>query len=530
VSDLAHQFGGRKAVNAFINAYEAAWARLQSEPTGSPQTTQDQQFEAALRDWLRYHSAMLIGELVPLTLEYARANPTLEVFPTIRHVLADEYQDLNKADQELVKTLASAGSLFVSGDDNQSIYRFRHANPAGIREFVAEHPGATGFVIDECRRCPSNIVQMSNSLIANDPARSRDAPLVSTVGLSDAEVYVVQHDSLDEEATSIAEYVDHYLRQHPDLPAGQVLILATRRVVGNRIRDALIARGRNAVSFFAEDQLANRMAAEAFCMLRLLVSPLDRVTVRTWLAFGAADGRSRSYSRLRAVAEAEAREPSEVLTEVASGRRALPYTAALVARWRVLEQRLLDVRSLTGLDLVRALWPTGAADCEDVLRLAENIAVDVPDPADILERMIEEITQPDLPPADGDEIRVMSLHKSKGLTAALGVVADCMSGALPTITANSATERDAQYQEQRRLFYVAITRATSALVISSASTLALRDAMASGVTIQGRSFHGGTVVARTSMSPFVRELGPTAPAAITTVEWRQRAGFETESR
>jgi DNA helicase-2/ATP-dependent DNA helicase PcrA len=84
---------------------------------------------------------MLIGELVPLTLAFTRANPGLPVLPALEHVLADEFQDLNRADQQLVLALAAPASLLVIGDDNQSIYRFRHANPEGVRSFPADVPG-----------------------------------------------------------------------------------------------------------------------------------------------------------------------------------------------------------------------------------------------------------------------------------------------------------------------------------------------------------------------------------------------------
>src|SRR5882672_9795905 len=135
INDLAGAFGGKKAVRRHIEAYEAAWARLQHELAGAPQEEADQQFEAALLDWLRYHRAMLIGELVPVALRFLQQNPGLAVLPSYDAVLVDEYQDLNKADQTLVAELARSGELTVIGDDNQSVYSFRNANPEGVRAF-----------------------------------------------------------------------------------------------------------------------------------------------------------------------------------------------------------------------------------------------------------------------------------------------------------------------------------------------------------------------------------------------------------
>ena len=71
---------------------------------------------------------MLIGELVPLTLRYLKDNPLSPVRPTYDHVVVDEYQDHNRAEQDLLDTLASRGSLTIVGDEDQSIYSFKHAN------------------------------------------------------------------------------------------------------------------------------------------------------------------------------------------------------------------------------------------------------------------------------------------------------------------------------------------------------------------------------------------------------------------
>jgi len=131
LNDLAGAFAGKKATRRLLQAYEAAWARLQRDTPGHALTPLDQAFETALLSWLRFHAAMLIGELVPLTLAFTRANPGLPVLPALEQVLADEFQDLNRADQRLVLALAAPALLLVIGDDNQSIYRFRHANPEG---------------------------------------------------------------------------------------------------------------------------------------------------------------------------------------------------------------------------------------------------------------------------------------------------------------------------------------------------------------------------------------------------------------
>lgn len=524
VNDLASRFGGKKAVKRLLEAYDAAWARLQHEQAGPPQSQEDQDFEAALLDWLRYHRAMLIGELVPVTLRFLQQNPTLDVLPSFGAVLADEYQDLNKADQSLIENLASHGSLTVIGDDNQSIYSFRHANPEAIRTFPADHPGTVPFEIDECRRCPPNVVAMSNTLIGHNPD-ARTEPLTPSAGRDPATVVIVQHKTVEDEADAVAAFIDSYLAERPDLPPGQVLVLSPRRLMGNGVRDALIRRHRNALSFFWEDAVDADEAAEGFCLLTLLVDPADRAAYRAWLGIRHAKGNAPAYARIQGRAMSEGVEPRAVVAALSGGTLRLQYTAGVVARHNALEARLAQLAGLEGQALVDALWPA-TEDTRSIRLIAQTIADNTAAPGVLLNELRTVITQPELPGSDGDVIRVMSLHKSKGLTASLVAVVGCASGSIPSIDASLPNpEQDAQLREQRRLFYVAITRATDTLILSSVTEMPIGTALRAGITPANVFLRDGERIARIGASPFIAELGASAPQTVTGADWRQAGGF-----
>jgi superfamily I DNA/RNA helicase len=527
INDLAGRFGGKRRVKELIEAYEAGWARLQRDVAGVAGDQEDQEFEAALIDWLRYHRSVLIGELVPLTLSHVHQNPASEVLPQFDHVLVDEYQDLNQADQALVVELARSGTITVIGDDNQSIYGFRYANPEGIRTFPEEHQDVTCYTIEQCFRCPPNIVTMSNALIRNNPPPSRVLPLRSVEGLPPAEMCIVQHASVDIETVAIADYINSYLERHPDLSPGQVLVLTTRRFIGHEIRRELIHRGRNALSYFFEDELESTSAAEGFCLLNLLVNPNDRAALRAWIGLGqTSNGFAPGYTRVRGHAQGNELELRHCLDQLCDGVVNLPYSGRIVDRCENLRERFAELDGLSGLDLVRVLWPPVDSDSDDIRLLAENLAVENSEPPALYEALLREITQPELPGSDSDIIRVMSLHKSKGLTATLVVVAGCVSGALPTIDSRApAAVQDAQLEEQRRLFYVSVTRATGNLVVSSSVRMPSSLARSNGIDIGSHYRDGGTLMAMTFASPFIRELGPAAPRTINTQQWRQQAGF-----
>ena len=109
----AGAFGPKRDCTRRIRAFEAAWARLQSEEPGWPQDPVDRQFQAALISWLRFHHAILIGELVPEALRFLRNNPMAAVLSAFDHVIVDEYQDLNRAEQDLIDLLAGQGSTAI---------------------------------------------------------------------------------------------------------------------------------------------------------------------------------------------------------------------------------------------------------------------------------------------------------------------------------------------------------------------------------------------------------------------------------
>ena len=135
----------------------------------------------------------------------------------------------------------------------------------------------------------------------------------------------------------------------------------------------------------------------------------------------------------------------------------------------------------------------------------------------IRDRLRHRTAKPDVPP-DVAEVRIMSLHKSKGLSSPVVIIAGCVEGLLPTAANEDATsaENRASLEEQRRLFFVGLTRVKAnpeenrpgVLVITSSRTMLLADAMQSG--IRPARVNYGT--AHVHASWFLRELGPDAPS------------------
>jgi superfamily I DNA/RNA helicase len=134
---------------------------------------------------------------------------------------------------------------------------------------------------------------------------------------------------------------------------------------------------------------------------------------------------------------------------------------------------------------------------------------------ELFDRIKTHITQPEMP-EEGEFVRVMSLHKSKGLTSKVAIVAGCTEGLIPFRDEEQPQlEQDAVLLEHRRLFYVAITRCSEVLVLSSAARMERKLAWKIGARLQrGRSATGATIASR-----FLHELGPEAPVPRRGDQW-----------
>lgn len=177
ICDLMAAHGGKRAANKFRLAYEAAWARLQHQQPGYAPSPADAAFQADMLAWLRFHEAMLIGEVIPQLHQYLHSNPAAAERSEYGHILVDEYQDLNRAEQGVIELISDAADVCIVGDDDQSIYSFKHAHPDGIREWLNVNAGADDLGLDECRRCPTRVVEMANSLIRHNVQRPVPRPL-----------------------------------------------------------------------------------------------------------------------------------------------------------------------------------------------------------------------------------------------------------------------------------------------------------------------------------------------------------------
>jgi DNA helicase-2/ATP-dependent DNA helicase PcrA len=410
-----HTLTGRRELT---KAFEAAWARAQTDHPGQPIDGLDQSFQDALLGALRWHKAMLVGEVVPLTLAYLRQNPNAPERDGYSHVLVDEYQDLNKAEQVLIDLLSENADLAIIGDDDQSIYAFKHANPEGIREFAQSHPGTTDVTFTECRRCPHRVVTLAQTLIQRNPGRIR-GPLTARAENPQGDVYNVQWRSIDEEAEGIAMFIQRKVQEGID--SGMCLVLANSRRIGYAIRVAVQARGVEIRSFLREQAVESEAAQEKLTLLALLANPGDRLALRSWLGLGSATALVGTYRTVLRAAQERGTSVGAVLQAIDAGELNVPRSGPALAKWRDLQAQLEGLEPLRD-DLravVDAILPdTGLDPAEDDLALLRRTAISSIDEAESLAELPDliryRIGQPEVP-LQTPYARVMSFHESKGL-------------------------------------------------------------------------------------------------------------------
>jgi DNA helicase-2/ATP-dependent DNA helicase PcrA len=514
--DLSKNFGDKRARNKRIRAYGAAWARLQHEMPGYAQNPGDVAFENSLLSWLTFHEGMLIGEIIPYVYRYLKDNPAAPERNLYDYVLVDEYQDLNKAEQGVVDLLCAAANLCIVGDDDQSLYSFKFAHPAGIREFPTTHPITTSHQIIECRRCPTRIVQMANSLIAYNRDRE-PRQLTPTSQNGPGDIAIMQYQTLEQEAVAIADLIADLVNNQGYAPQ-EILVLAQRRSVGNPIHDALTGRNIPSKSYYQEGALESHAAQERLAILKLVVNPQDRIALRWLLGFGSGDFRTGAYARIRARCEETGMTPWNLMAALADGNLQIAHTHHLVARFKVIRDEISDLGQADNIQGFVGRWlGTQVAADEPFQILARELSAGAETPPRLLEALIAAVSLPDIPP-DVAEVRIMSLHKSKGLSSPVVIIAGCVEGLLPTAPDREASpaEREAQLEEQRRLFFVGLTRVKAmpgdnrpgVLVLTSGRSMLLADALQEKV--RPAKVQYGRAIVHTSR--FISELGPAAPA------------------
>lgn len=513
IADLSVRLGRIKPLRKQLRAFTSAWARLLSEEPGWPHTEEDREFDYEMISWLCFHKAMLVGELVPLTIKYLGNNPASPERSQYKHIIVDEYQDLNKAEQKLVRLLSEYEipenrTLTVAGDDDQSIFvTLKYAHPEGITNFKEEYPGTFETTLLTCKRCPRRVIDLANAFLTSTNRKQYPKLLQAAPDAVDGEVAILHWRTINREANGIARIIALKISAGEVKP-GEILVLTPRKAIGYDIVNNLIASGIRAQTCFSDAVLKNKkLAQEGYAYLSLLHDSRDAVSLRVLLGIDDANKRKGAYEKIRKHCFESGDTVTETLSKLESGQLHIPSTDALVARYEIVTRRLQDLSMLTLPDVIDQLFPDGVEESAELRKLALAALEEAEEIHELYNIVNTEIIQPELP-RNTDSVLVLTLHKAKGLTAKMVVIVNCLEGCIPYIgDYNSEEVKQKELAEQERLFFVALTRPTNILLLSSTGIMRRGDAARMTVKASTRRYWP-----ETQTSHFITAmLGPKAP-------------------
>jgi DNA helicase-2/ATP-dependent DNA helicase PcrA len=501
----------------------AAAARDDADLEEAALHTEAASFYRAYLDLLARYGLCDYGQLQWLALRLLEDHPRArrEIAGRYRYVLVDEFQDTNVAQLRLLTALAGGHrNLTVVGDDDQSIYRFRGAAYSNLRQFVETYPEAKRVVLVDNYRSTQPLLDASHRLVRhNDPDRLEAKIGVDKrlVARPEARAGLPPEFQWFDTSSSEAEFVAGRIRaavESGERRFGDHAVLARTHAGGRAVLAALAYRG---IPFRYAGNRGLYEADEVRACVHLLGAVADPDSSSALYHLAASEAYAvpafdlarlsgqaqRAHRSLREIAERElanADPPEEGGLPETARRRLGACLADLVAL------REAAVSRPTGEVLYRFLqrsrWlerlsqSTAPADERKVQNLARFFQV-VRDfaglvPEDRVTHFVRHIellreAGDDPPQAEPDEeedvVQVMTVHRAKGLEFPVVFLVDLEEGRFPTyrkpeplpypaaLGRETPPVGDAHEQEERRLFYVAMTRARERLVLSGARDL-----------------------------------------------------------
>lgn len=358
-----------------------------------------------------------------------------------------------------------AASIIGAGDDDQSIYSFRRAAPEGIRRFPDDYPGCSVYPLSITQRCGSRIIAWATYVIEGHPGRPAGRPRLASAAGSPPGVVALLHFSGEmAEARGVAELVRH-LTQHEHVPANEILILLRgdyRGTFSGPIKEALQDVG----IAYSDSDVVERMLGEPqnrrmLAAFRLLFNPADSLAWATLLHLAPGIGSTLMeyiYNRAR---DARVQFGPALLEanqqDFPGGPRSSARAKALIQSVRTwLDAHLLPEEppeggwghwmvEMAGGDVI----PAPSADLTTLLRALDSLV----ELEQSFGRYLSQITPLGKERAitDSQGVRIMTMNGAKGLTVRATIMVGLEEDVIP--------RPDGDLQEERRLLYVAMTRA-----------------------------------------------------------------------
>jgi len=465
-------------VKDLLNQMSADWQILTAEEKEWENRFPNPQFIGAWRKHRQVYAYTLRSELVYQLKHTIQQNPQIIDNIGFEYLLVDEYQDLNRCDLAVIKLLTDSGiRLFVSGDDDQSIYGFRKANPNGIRRFKEDYEQSESKELNICKRCDQNILDFSLFVARQDPLRI-DKDIKSDSDRT-ADIRVLRFDNQITEAAGISKLC-RYLINHEGIQPHDILILlrsnennSFSNIIANKLhyQDINVKTQETDSSVF-DDKGGRKLLS----FLRLIVNPSDELSMRTLMqttkglgpcaldsVYHLCQDRSIRFNQSLSLISHQA----SILPRLGN-RIKLHYDE--ICEYLARYKQLYNPDGITNADLQKLL----ASICNDLdlpltmqTQIFEWLQSYIDETDDELIKLDNILREKDTSLENNEvvfeegKVHIMTMHKAKGLAAEAVIIPACEDEYIP----GRNTDTEAQ-KEEMRLLYVSLTRAKHYLYIT----------------------------------------------------------------
>ena len=380
------------------------------------------------------------------------------------HLLVDEFQDVNQAMYQLIRVLAGkAETLFVVGDDDQSIYSWRGADPNIIRNFKKDFSASSVEILEESHRCTGHILEGAYAIVSKDP-ECIEKPLHSSKG-DGLPIIILVSKSWTVEAFWIANSIDRYLSEDAGRPCDVAVLTKTLSLAEHLAEQLRIARIPTTY-WRSGGILSDRDVLDVLAHIRLVADNDDNLALRRCLTTSTGFGVGRVAERkLCHLAEKNVCSLWEVMATVNEFSQLRRWKASIekfVAKVDKMEEVFSDLE----LDkIVKHVAKEMDTDKLSNIKKLEVFAESLSDDSD-LDDLVGELNRRrgvDLagggpePETEEDAVAIMSMHSAKGLGYKIVFILGMDRAIMP--------DPNQDENEQRRLCYVAMTRAKERLFL-----------------------------------------------------------------
>jgi len=464
-----------KEIQDLFNQLSSDWETLAVE---KGTLTPDPKFIGAWQNHRKIFGYTLRSELVFQLKRALEQIPDFELEKPLNHLIIDEFQDLNKCDLSVVDALVNLGlELFVAGDDDQSIYGFRNAQPEGIRRFLTDHPGAIHLSIEVCKRCDSDILELAQFVADLDinriPKRIR-----SEKNRSHGEVAILTFSNQFEEATAIASLCEKLIKKDNYSPS-DILILsrvnthnAFSRVLETAFQNLSIPL---TVDISKSNPLDENIGRIVLSILRLLDNQEDGLAWRTLLGLKRNRIGKKVINSLIQLCQSKGYSFYQSITKIKENQDLSQSLITHIIKEVECIDELIQIINQTwdignvDINIIAAIldrilsWVTTDLSFQEriksfILNRLENLDFkSIQDVLLILESTSEDIEQEIIP----NSVNMLTMHKAKGLTSKAVIILAAEDELIP---GRQSTEPS--IGDERRLLFVSLTRAKHKLFIT----------------------------------------------------------------